>query len=127
MPTTPRTKRPWPTTVEEAVDRLLERMPKADKEELRAMPEEELILLHFGMAMSVRNRFGLWAGNEALLADCAATNARKNGMELSWVWIDPDDASMVIIEALWRRLQEQPKQSPKQSRRHLEELDAVKE
>jgi hypothetical protein len=118
MPTTQRTRRPWPTTVEEVVNRLLEHMPKADKEELRAMEERDLIMLHFGFGASVRNRFGLWAENKALLADCArVSHPEEQELELPWVFMHPDDASSVIVEALWRRLQEQqPKQASKQAR-----------
>ncbi|WIG57325.1 MAG: Mobile element protein [Ktedonobacterales bacterium] len=43
---------------------------------MRAMAEDDLIVLccvvlHFGMGMSIRDEFGLWGGNEALLETCA--------------------------------------------------------
>ena len=80
-------------------------MPKADKDKLRSMPENNLIRLHFGLGGAIRNRFGLWQGNEALLADCAAASGR--GGDYSWLFMHPDEASSVILKAAWRRLQEQ--------------------
>jgi hypothetical protein len=40
--------------------------------------------------MAIRNHFKLWQGNDALLAECGS--------------YDPDAASNMIIDALWRRL-----------------------
>ncbi len=44
--------------------------------------------------MGIRNAYGLWAGNKALLESCGSAN------------IHPDECSMTIIEAVWDRLQE---------------------
>jgi hypothetical protein len=46
--------------------------------------------LHFGLGVRIREDFGLWRGNRALLLSCGS--------------LDPDDASMAIIRALWARL-----------------------
>jgi hypothetical protein len=43
-----------------------------------------------GIGRFIRNLFGLHGENQALITSTGATNA--------------DDASMVIVEALWRRL-----------------------
>ena len=43
----------------------------------------------------VRNEFGLWDNNEELLKDCLPGVNDRN----------PDDASAVIIKALWKSLQ----------------------
>ncbi len=91
---------PWPTSVDEAVDRLLADMQDEDTAALRAMSEDDLIDLHFGLGMYIRNAFGLWQGNKALLASCAEAEGGSG-------FIDPDDASGVIIEALWRRVRGQ--------------------
>ena len=56
------------------------------------MEEDELIRLHRGFGMWIRNNFGLWKGNKALLME---TGKRH-----------PDDASAVIITALWRTLRD---------------------
>src|SRR5271165_4440286 len=105
MPTTHHVKRPWPQTVSEAVDRLLGNMSTADREEFQGLSEDDLITLHFGMGMGIRNQFGLWEGNDALLGDCAEASGR--GGEFSWLSIHPEDASTIILTALWRGLQEQ--------------------
>ena len=99
----------YPKTVEEAVDRLVAGLSDEDKEKIRGMPENDLIELHFGLGMGIRNRFGLWQKGSKLLDSCATTrgyevNKDPDGTELPP--IHPDDASGVIITALWERLQE---------------------
>ena len=83
----------WPKTVDQAVTRLIERMEDADKKMVRDTKKQDLILFHDGWGTGIRNAFGLWKGNTNLLADCHAEH--------------PDDASMVIIRAVWERLQKQ--------------------
>jgi len=83
----------WPRTVDEAVTRLLAGMSNADKERFRAEKKDDLIKFHHGWGTGIRNRFGLWGGNDALMADCHADH--------------PDSASMVIIEAVWQKLQKE--------------------
>jgi hypothetical protein len=56
------------------------------------LPEDELISLRFGLGQHIRNAFGLWEGNDTLLRACGTADA--------------DEASMVILEALWERLQQ---------------------
>ena len=65
-------------------------LPEADKVNIAAKSQDQLIELHFGLGMWIRNNFGLWQGNAALAQD-AGTN-------------EPDDIAGVIIEALWNRL-----------------------
>jgi len=60
-----------------------------------------LILEHFGLALWIRNNFGLWQGNEALLESCADFVHEDRTWYLS---IHPDTASGVIVEALYERL-----------------------
>ena len=81
----------WPRTVDEAATRILADMKGADKTRVRETKREDLIFFHHGWGTGIRNEFGLWKGNTNLLADCHAQH--------------PDDASMVIIEAVWQRLQ----------------------
>jgi hypothetical protein len=83
----------WPRTVSEAVTRILAGMSEADKERIRASKKQDLIHYRAGWGALIRSDFGLWDGNKELLADC--------GTQL------PPDASMVIIEAVWQRLQKQ--------------------
>jgi hypothetical protein len=82
----------WPTTVAAAVERLLAILSEETKATVREMPEEELIFCHHGLGMGIRNEFGLWKGNEKLIKSACPEGGH------------PDDASMVIIQALWLAL-----------------------
>ncbi len=81
-----------PQTVKEAVAQILNKMSEKDKETIKNTKKDDLIMYHHGWGTGIRNSFGLWGNNHALLKDTG-----KNA---------PDDASMVIIEAVWKRLQE---------------------
>ena len=83
----------WPTTVDEAVDRILAKLTDAQKDEVRRTPAADLDFLHFGLGTAIRNECGLWEGNTALLAACGSPD------------MHPDDASDVIVRAVWERLQ----------------------
>ena len=72
------------------MERLARVLSQAEKDELAALPEADLIDLHFGLGMRIREDFGLQGGNRALMVACGFLNA--------------DDASMAIIRALWARL-----------------------
>ncbi|MCF7853783.1 MAG: hypothetical protein K9N51_03215 [Candidatus Pacebacteria bacterium] len=56
------------------------------------MDDAALESLHVSLGPYIRNRFGLWQGNKALLDDCGTDHA--------------DDAYVVILDALVRRLRE---------------------
>jgi len=92
----------WPRTLQDAVDRLALMLSQAEKEEVAAMTETDLIGLHFGLGMRIRNEFGLWHDNRDLLMDCQRIKYRDAAD--SYLSIDPDDASVMIIWALWTRL-----------------------
>jgi hypothetical protein len=79
-----------PETVAEAVDRLIAILDDDQKAVIAAMREDELIDLHFGLGMAIRNAFELYEPGSQLLASCGVTQ--------------PDDASGIIIENLWLRL-----------------------
>lgn len=81
----------WPLTVEDAVTKILAEMSETDKATVRAKKQDELIEYHMSWGLWIRNYYGLWNGNYSLLTDC------HTGV--------PDGASMVIIEAVWQRLQ----------------------
>ena len=49
--------------------------------------------------MWVRNRYGLWQGNDALLTSCAEHAGRASP------WMHPDHASGLIIHGAWQALQ----------------------
>ncbi len=89
-----KTKKKWPKTVDEAVERLMAEISEEDKKTLMNTPERELIQYHFGLGMYIRNEFGLWQGNTDLLESCCGGGYYQ----------EPDEASSVIIKALWERL-----------------------
>lgn len=84
----------WPTTCDSAVARLTTQLPESEEESLAAMKRSDLILLHYGFGTVIRNEFGLWGGNLALIKSCSG---KRN--------VHPDDVSMIIIERLWDSLQ----------------------
>jgi hypothetical protein len=93
----PYDSREWPRTVDEAVERLLSILSEDDRRTIAQASEDDLAGYHFGLGIAIRNQFGLWGGNQELLASCAADTGSP--------FIHPDGASAVIIWALWRRLQ----------------------
>jgi hypothetical protein len=87
----------WPKTVDDAVDELLSQLTWDTKEYIRDTAEAHLLSrFHHGLGTSVRNRYGLWRGNSDLLQSCGSPT------------MHPDDASEIIIKALWERLQYLP-------------------
>ena len=83
----------WPTTVNATVADLLSVLPATDKEAIRKTKKEDLIQYHHGWGTGIRNHYGLWRGNQALIEDACHKPCH------------PDDASMKIIEAVWQALQ----------------------
>jgi hypothetical protein len=49
----------WPSTVDEAVDRILAKLSEVEKDAIRKTSAGDLQLLHFGLGAAIRNRFGL--------------------------------------------------------------------
>jgi hypothetical protein len=93
----------WPRTVAESVARLVQSLGQAEKNDIAGTPEDGLIDLYFSpLGATVREDFGLWRGNAALLADCQ--RARLAGGADGGRAVNPDDAAMVLIRALWVRL-----------------------
>jgi hypothetical protein len=84
----------WPATLEEAVGVVIAALPQVEAAKIAAMPEADLIHLHFGLGTWIRNNFGLWKGNDALMQELHQHQPA----------IHPDDAAMLIIEQTWRRL-----------------------
>jgi hypothetical protein len=68
---TPAASQQWPRIVAEAVMRLVQTLGQAEKDAIAATAEADLIELHFSpLGAAIREGFGLWEGNAALLADC---------------------------------------------------------
>ncbi|EDY83151.1 hypothetical protein VDG1235_2775 [Verrucomicrobiia bacterium DG1235] len=81
-----------PESLEEATDLLISEMSEEDKLFVATRKEDDLIQFHTGWGMGIRNRFGLWSGNNKLLASCGSR------------WMHPDSASSVIIHSVWEQL-----------------------
>jgi hypothetical protein len=80
-----------PDTVERAVDRLVMVLDIEEQAEIAGTSLDDLVdNYHFSLGLQIRNAFGLWGKNSALMASCGSLLA--------------DDASSVILTALWVRL-----------------------
>jgi threonine synthase len=90
------TENQYPKTVAEAIEILHASMSLNEEFTLAYMDEVDLFDLHLSLGHDIRDDFGLWAGNEALLESCRVM-ADKQDLHI-------DDASMVIIKALWKKV-----------------------
>jgi len=79
-----------PETVNDAVDLLMRILTDEQKNEIAALQEDDLIDLHFGLGLAIRNAFGLHDPNSKLLADCGTKH--------------PDDAAVVVVNELWKAI-----------------------
>ena len=62
------------------------------------MDLDDLVNLHSSLHVYFKNAFGVWSGNKELLADCRSISNEPIYNE--------DDASVVILGVLWKKLQE---------------------
>ncbi len=115
----------------EAVDLLLTSLNAEDLDRLGAMREDDLISLHLGMGMWMRNSFPIW-GNGELLRSIAMESRPRVAAEMEKLLaetqqdsdqaerirklfdralaresLEPDDASEIIIHEAWEQLQRQ--------------------
>jgi hypothetical protein len=75
-----------------AVDDLLPRLYLFEKLMIMSTKKDRIFTLHFDPGLLIRNRYGLWRGNDKLiLAACGYP-------------CHPDEASMPIIEGVWQAL-----------------------
>jgi hypothetical protein len=87
-----------PKTVNEAVDRLIEDLDLEDKVKIAKMDLDELVNLYSNLHPYFKNAFGLWPGNTELLESCRRISKEPVNNE--------DDATVVIIGVLWKKLHE---------------------
>jgi hypothetical protein len=80
----------WPTTVADAVARLRKEMDEETLVLLRGTDSLHLVGFHYSLGLTIRSVFGLWKGNVKLQHDCDVDH--------------PDEASAVILNALWEDL-----------------------
>ena len=85
-----------PRTVSDAVSIILSEMSEDDRRLIKNTKKDDLIRFHHGWGTGIRNEFGLWCDNEKLIESACGKGCH------------PDDASMVIIEAVWEELQQRP-------------------
>lgn len=89
-----------PTTIIEAVNILLSELPIESKQQIKDSSEDDLINFHIGLGMTIRNIFGLWQKDSKLYENCRELSGDPN--------LHVDDASGIILKALWERLQDFP-------------------
>lgn len=85
-----------PQTVDEAVDQAIALLALKDRVTIANMTAAELIGLQLSLGMYIRNKFGLWAGNEELMQACRFKSG-KNELHVN-------DASIIIIKEMWKKL-----------------------
>ncbi len=88
----------YPQTVDEAVERLLTKLSLRDKTMIANIPKHSLTDLFYSLKKTIRHELTLWLSGNALIESCRLVA----GIE------EPDNntAVMIIIKALWKRLQE---------------------
>ncbi len=93
-PQHPHNRRPNPstlTTLAEVVEDIIATMGKEDRDNVRSKTKGQLFEFHSGWGQGIRNYYRLW-NNRTLLKSIGETDA--------------DDASMVIIEEVWKQLKQ---------------------
>jgi hypothetical protein len=84
-------------SLEGVVRDIVDHLDDPFKKELRHTSKDNLIQYHHTWGTSIRNKYQLWT-NEALRRSCS----KQAGKDVD---INADDASMIIIEAVWEKLQ----------------------
>ena len=90
--------KPLPKTVEQAVNILFSELSLKEKTAIANMQKDNLTDLHFSLGRFIRNEFNLLTDNEELMDSCRLLLGKQD--------LHPDDASSVIIESLWKNLQD---------------------
>ena len=88
---------PLPKSVEEAVGQLLSQLALKDKSKIARMGEGDLLALTLTLGRYIGDHFGIWEGNDALIASCRAIMGRGS--------IKEEEAIAFIIRTLWEELQ----------------------
>jgi len=92
------TEKQYPKTVAEVVEILHANMTLNEEFFLASAEEQDLFDLHMSLGHQIRDDFGLWTGNDALMESCRSVSANPD--------LHVDDASMVIVKALWEKIME---------------------
>ena len=86
-----------PGTVEEAAGKLMLKLSLRDKTMIANIPKDKLADLYPSLKANLQNEIGLWLTNESLLDSCRLTAVHEH--------LDEDGASLIIVRALWEKLQ----------------------
>lgn len=86
-----------PRTVNDAVDLLYDDLLLRDKVVMSSLSEEELdSSIYLAMAKSIRKEFGLYNGNDHLIASCREYLGKD--------YDSYEDPVMVIVKELWKKV-----------------------
>jgi hypothetical protein len=91
-----------PRTYAQAVDRLIAGLTAESREALCDFPEEELARQHSGLAMRLRQDYGLREGNAELLRSCAEEAGQPAEGQIAI--FDADGAAHLIVRGAWEKL-----------------------
>jgi hypothetical protein len=100
----------WPKSLDEAVSKLKSQFTEDQLLEIQLLSKEEFETKHLWLGSWIRNYFGLWRGNFALLLDCDESNPL------------PDNVSDIIRNKLWESLQSSKKQKTKENNREQKSI-----
>jgi hypothetical protein len=87
-----------PKTVDQAVEQLIYELALKDKASIAKMKKEDLASLQPTVGSYIKNAFQLWSGNISLMESCLSASGESE--------VNEDDASGLIIKALWKQLRE---------------------
>lgn len=86
----------WPRDVAQAVEQLKTVLSLKDRSLLSNLQPDELSHLNSGIGEYIKQKFGLYEGNDPLKASCAETGHINQPL--------PDEACAIILRALWEDL-----------------------
>lgn len=86
-----------PGSVAEAIVELKKALPLKDRATIANMRPEELDQLRSGLGDYIKQNFGIYTGNKALMQSCADLGGIVQPL--------PEEACSVILKALWKDLQ----------------------
>lgn len=79
----------WPKSVDEAVEKIVVSLTPESQATLLQTSRKELGKFNLSWGMGIRNGYGLWRGNSALLESCGDRE------------MEPDQCSMIIMMRVW--------------------------
>jgi hypothetical protein len=86
-----------PQTLDDAVNRLIAELPFKERTKIGNMAKEDLLPLCPTFMTHIRDDFGLWDDNPALLASCRTVAGDPQ--------LHQDEAGPLIVRKLWEKLQ----------------------